>query len=141
MDGGEEVSCGLVVARGDGTELFESDEEFFDQMARFVEFAVERAASATIGSGRDHHSLAGRRQWLDDTSIGVKRLVGDQRLWLHVRQQVVSAYEIVGFAAGQMEAKRIAKSIRQSMDLAAQSAARASDSLVLTGFFWAPALC
>src|SRR5215212_2275090 len=74
MDGGEEVSCGLVVARGDGTELFESGEEIFDQMARFVEFAVERAASATIGSGRDHHSLAGRRQWLDDTRIGVKRL-------------------------------------------------------------------
>jgi hypothetical protein len=47
----------------------------------------------------------------------------------------------VCLAAGQEEAKRIAERIDQCMDLGAQSAARAPDCLVFTGFFWAPALC
>jgi hypothetical protein len=43
--------------------------------------------------------------------------------------------------AGQEEPDRVAQSIDQSVDLGAQSAARAADRLVLTSFFCAPALC
>jgi hypothetical protein len=38
VDGGEEISGGFVVARGDRAELFEFAEEILDQMALFVEF-------------------------------------------------------------------------------------------------------
>jgi len=44
-------------------------------------------------------------------------------------------------AAGEEEAKRVAQRVDQSVDLGAQSTARASDRLVLAGFFFAPALC
>jgi hypothetical protein len=47
----------------------------------------------------------------------------------------------VCLAAGQEEADRVAQRVDQGVDLGAQSAARASDRLVLIGFFWAPALC
>src|SRR6266852_2704715 len=36
VDGGQEISCGLVVATGDGAELFEFAKEIFDQVARLV---------------------------------------------------------------------------------------------------------
>ena len=40
MNAREEVSRGLVVAGGNGTELLEPGEEIFNQMARLVEFTV-----------------------------------------------------------------------------------------------------
>ncbi len=40
VDCAEEVSGGFVVARSDGTILFEFGEEIFDQVARFVEFFI-----------------------------------------------------------------------------------------------------
>jgi hypothetical protein len=54
---------------------------------------------------------------------------------------VVGPDQVVCFAAGQEEADRVAQRIDQGVDLGAQSAARAPDRLVLTSFFWAPALC
>jgi hypothetical protein len=54
---------------------------------------------------------------------------------------VVGANQVVRLAAGQMEADRIAERIDQSMDLGAQSAARAPDGLVFVVFFLTPALC
>lgn len=47
----------------------------------------------------------------------------------------------MGLATGEMKADRIAEGIHQGMDLGAQSAARAPDGLVFTGFLGAPALC
>src|SRR5208282_2375441 len=43
MDGGGEISCGFVVAGGDGPELLEFAEEIFDQVSCLVEFLIERA--------------------------------------------------------------------------------------------------
>jgi hypothetical protein len=54
---------------------------------------------------------------------------------------VVGPLQVVCLAAGQEEADRVAQRVDQGVDLGAQSAARASDRLVLIGFFWAPALC
>ena len=47
----------------------------------------------------------------------------------------------MGFAAGQMEANRIAEGINQGVDFRAQPAARPPDRLVDANFFWVPALC
>ena len=55
----EEVSCGLVVAGGDGAELLELCEEVFDQVAGLVEVPVELARQEAVGLGRDHRRLAG----------------------------------------------------------------------------------
>jgi hypothetical protein len=54
---------------------------------------------------------------------------------------VVSAFQIMGLAAGQEETHRISKRIDQGVDLGAQSATRSPDRLVLAVFFLAPALC
>ena len=53
VNGGEEISGGLVIAGGDGAELLEFAEEVFDQVARFVEFPVEfgAALSGLTGAG------------------------------------------------------------------------------------------
>jgi len=54
---------------------------------------------------------------------------------------VVGPDEVVCLAACQQKADRVAQRIDHGVDLGAQTAARASDRLVLTGFFGAPALC
>jgi len=41
VDGSQEIAGGLVVARGDRSELLEFAEEIFDQVARLVELPVE----------------------------------------------------------------------------------------------------
>ena len=40
VNGGKEVSSGLVVSSGDGAKLLEFGEEVLDQVAQFVEIAV-----------------------------------------------------------------------------------------------------
>ena len=54
---------------------------------------------------------------------------------------MIGTDQIVRLATAQMKANRIAQRIDQRVDLGAQSTARATDRLVLTGFFGAPALC
>ena len=54
---------------------------------------------------------------------------------------MVGPLQVVCLAAGQEDANRVAQRVDQGVDLGAQSAARVPDRLVLTGFFWAPALC
>ena len=53
VDGGEEISGGLIVAGGDGPELFELAEEILDQMARLVELAIKIARRNAASPGRD----------------------------------------------------------------------------------------
>jgi len=54
VDGSEEISCGFVVAGGDGAELFEFAEEVFDQVARLVEVPVALARRGSVLPGWDH---------------------------------------------------------------------------------------
>jgi hypothetical protein len=75
------------------------------------------------------------------TRASASNAFGDQRIGCHRRQQVVRPHQVVCLAAGQEEANRVAQCVDQSVDLGAQPAARVPDRLVLTGFFWAPALC
>ena len=97
---------------------------------------IELAGRPAICLRRNDRGLAGCREWLDDPLVGVKCLVGDQHVGLHVRQEMVGPNQIVNLATGQMEANRIAECVDQGMDLGAQSAARATDRLVLVGVFF-----
>ena len=141
MNGGQEVPRGLLVAGGDRAKLLDLGEEVLNQMARCIELSVIVARRGPVGSWRDHCGLARGRQRLKDARVGVERLVGDQRVGFHGGQQVVRPDQVMCLAAGQEEANRVAQRVDQGVDLGAQSAARVPDRLVLTGFFWAPALC
>ena len=74
-------------------------------------------------SWRDHCGLASGCQRLEYVRVGVERLIGDQRIGLHLGQQVVGSHQGVYLAAGQKEAGRIAQCVDQGVYLGAQSAA------------------
>jgi len=141
LNGGEEVSPGLVVSGGNGAKLLELGEEVLNQAACLVELAIVIPGLAAIGLGGDYCRLAGSGQQHDDPFIGVEGFVTDQHIGLHVRQQMIGADQIMRLTAGEEEVDGVAQRIDQGMDLGAQSAARATDRLVLADFFWAPALC
>ena len=129
MDGGKGVPGGFVVAR-DGTELFEFAEEILDQMALFVEFAIEFTRRQAVWSGRMTADLpaaaSGSRTRLSAFC--------DQQVGGHMRQQRISPGQVVRLSRGQQQAQRIAERVNQRMDLAAQTAAAAAKCLVLSFF-------
>jgi hypothetical protein len=102
----------------------------------FVDLSIELAGRLAVRLGWDHGSFSCGCQRCDDPCVGIKSLVGDQRVGLHRRQEMVSALQIMGLAAGQEETHRVSKCIDLSVDLGAQSATRSPDRLVLAVFFW-----
>lgn len=141
MDGGEEVSGGLVVARGDAAELLELGIEILDEMSRLVHLLVEEARDLAVAFRWDYRSFACRKQGLNHALVGIEGFVRQQSIGLHLRQQGVGAVQIVGLAWGQKEGGWIAQRIDQRMDFGAQSAFAAPDRFAFAAFFWAPALC
>ena len=121
--------------------MLEFGKEVLDQVTVSVEVAIVAASNPAIGFGGDHGPLSSRRQRLDNPSVGIECLVGDQRVGLHDGEQVVGSDQIMHLPARQEEAHGIAQRVDHRVDLGAQSAARAADRLVCAGFFWAPALC
>jgi hypothetical protein len=134
VDGGKEIFGGFVVARGDGTELFEFAEEILDQVALFVEFAIEFTRRQAVWSGRDDGGFASRRQRVEDSAIGIEGAICDQQVGGHMRQQRISPGQVVRLSRGQQQAQRIAERVNQRMDLAAQTAAATAKCLVLSFF-------
>jgi len=141
VNAGQEVPGEFVVSGCDRPELFEFGEEILDEMAFFVEVPVELARHAPVGFWWDDDTLAGLLERFDDALVRVIGLIGDQLLGFERRYEVVGARQIMRLSAGQMEPGRIAERIDSGVDLRAQPAAGSSDRLILTGFFWAPALC
>ena len=141
MERGEEIPRGLIVARSDAAELFELAEEILDQVACLVECLIELAGRCPVLPRRDHGGFSGTRQPLEDAIVGIAGFVGDQDLGGHLRQQRISADEIMGLSRGQQEAQRIAEGVNQSVDFGAQSALAAADRLIVIFFWGAPALC
>ncbi len=135
MDCAEEIPGGLVVARGDCAELFESAVEVLDQMARFVGVLVISALDFSVALGWDHRGFSCGAQRLDHPLVSIKGFVGEQGIGRHLRQKGVGALQIVGLARGQKERQRIAQRVDQSMDLGAQPALAAADRLVFAFFF------
>jgi hypothetical protein len=79
MEGAEEVSCGLIITGGDGTELLELGEEVFDQVPCFIEVPVVFGLVPAVCREWDHRGFAGDGKWLPDSLVSVEGLVGDQR--------------------------------------------------------------
>jgi hypothetical protein len=141
VNAGQEASCGLVIAGGDGPELLELGEEVLDQMPGLVEVFVKGARCRPGLPRWDHGCLAGVSQRLEYPLVGIERLVGDERLGLKVGQQGIGSGQIVRLTAGQMKADRITKGIHQRVDLGGQPALAAADGLVGPCFLGAPAAC
>jgi hypothetical protein len=142
MDCAEEVHGALVIARGDGPELLELDEEVLDQMPRLVEVLVVEAGLLAVALGWDHGRLAGPLERLEHTLIGVERLVRDQGVGRETRQQGIGTFQVVRLPGREGEAGRVAQRVDGRMDLRAQPATAASDRFVVgTVFLTAPALC
>jgi len=89
----------------------------------------------------DYQGLACRKQGFDHAFVGIESFVCQQSISLHLRQQRISALQIMCLTWCQEEGKRIAQGVDQRMDFGAQSAFAAPDCLVFAVFFWAPALC
>ena len=104
-DCGEEVSCELVIAGRDASEVFEPVEETFNEVA----LGRNVGARAMVGDG-----VPGRLKAVKEGGHG--NLVG-------------------GLARGEREAARQAAAVDDNMDFGAQPASRASDDVIRTPFF------
>jgi hypothetical protein len=91
MEGREEVASGGLIAGGDGTKLLDLGEEILDQMARRIDRPIMLAWGGAIGSRWYHRRHSGGSQRLEDALVGVKCLIGDQRISLHRGQQVIGS--------------------------------------------------
>jgi hypothetical protein len=135
MDGGEEVSGGLVVAGRNRSVLLELTVEVLHEVSRLVHFLVVEALKLSIALGRNDELFSCRKERLDDALIGIESLVCQQGVGLHLGQKSVGAFQVVGLPRSQEEGQRIAKGIDHGMDFRAQSAFAAPDRLVFAVFF------
>src|SRR3954453_18274375 len=91
VNGGQEASCGLVVAGGNGPELLELGKEVLDQMPGLVELFVKGARCRPGIPRWDHGCLAGLGQRLEHPLVGIERLVGNERLGLKLWEQRIGS--------------------------------------------------
>lgn len=141
MYGSQEVSCGFVIAGGDGAKEFEFGKEVFNQMPGLVEFLVVVPLHLAVGFGRNDGGFSGILQWHQHPLIGIETFVGEHDVGFDLRQQHIRSIQIAGLTASEMKANRVAQGIDRGMNLGAQSTFAASDGLVGAPFFSAPALC
>ena len=142
VNAGQEASCGLVVAGGNGPELLELGEEVLDQMPGLVEVLVEGARCLAGLARGDDGRLAGFGQRLQHPLVGIEGLVGNEGVRFQPGQKGIRSGQIVLLTASEMKAGRIAKRIDGGVDLRAQAAAAAPDRLAgAAAFLAAPALC
>src|SRR3954452_7157635 len=95
VNAGQEASCGLVVAGGNGPELLELGEEVLDQMPGLVEVFVEGARRLPGIPRWDHGCLAGLGQRFEHALVGIERLVGNERLGLKLREQGIGSSQVM----------------------------------------------
>lgn len=140
METGEEVSCCLFVAGGDGAELLDGIEEALGEIALGIECEIAGTLDLAIGFWRDD-GFDGPHFESRDEAAAVISLVGDHGLRLDLGGQFFSLRDIVSLSAGQTDRERIAQGIDDGVDFRRQSAARAADGLIFAPFLSAPALC
>ena len=129
MDDGSEARVGLVVARGDATELFEPLEQILDEMPPLVHVGIVRDGHLAVLLGRDDGERAPLVEF-GAQGIVVERLVANERRELDVCDQRLDADAVVTLAWKKNEADQIAQRICERHDLGGQAAARAADGLI-----------
>src|SRR4051812_12853803 len=128
MNDGGVAGVGLVVASGDGPELFQLGESVLDEVAPAVHLAVEADGGLAVGLGWDHRSCPTTVK-LRSEPVGVERFVVEQSAEDDTLDQRLHADGVVALTGQQDEAHQIAERIDQGDDFAGQAAARAADGL------------
>src|SRR5829696_9406066 len=141
VNAGQEASRGLVIAGGNGPKLLELGEEVLDQMPGLVEVFVKGARCRPGFPRWDDGRLAGLSQRFEHPLVRIERLVGNECLGLKLREQGIGSSQVMLLTAGEMKPDRIAKRIRQGVDLGGQPALATADGLIIAGFLGAPAAC
>ena len=141
MTAGQEASCGLIVAGGNGPELLELGKKVLDQVPGLVEVFVKGARCLSALARGDDGRLASLGQRLEHALVGIERFVGNQRLGLKLREQGIGSSQVMLLTAGEMKADRIAECIHQGVDLGGQPTLAATDGLIIAQFLGAPAAC
>ena len=139
MNKGQERRSEFVVSRGNASELLETAEKTFDEIAIPIEMPIERAKGATIGAWRDDRLSALRFDGCHK-GIGVVALVGDDKASGLILDQRCSLVDVGDLSGRQNDTQRIAERIDSNVQFGGQPPSRPADFLT-AGFFWAPAEC
>lgn len=139
-DGGEEVSCELVVACGDASEVLELVEEAFDEVALPVELRIDGALVLPVALCGDMRAGAAEGDDLED-GLGVVAAVCDG---IGSRAQAVEQGRDGGLVGGlawrDQQTDGQAAGVDDRVELGAQSSTRAADGVIRAPFF-PPAAC
>ena len=140
MDGGEEVSGELVVARGDASEVFEFVEEALDEVAPAIEAGIDRALRFAVALCRDVGNGAVCGQEFED-GVGIVTAVGNGIAGgLEAVDQGRDGGLVGGLAWREQQPDGQAVGIDHAVDLGAQSSTRTADGVIRAPFF-PPAAC
>lgn len=134
MNEGQERLGQFVIARGDTPEVFDASEEAFDQIAVPIEMTIEAALGDSIGAGRND-GLRPRRFDHGNEVVGIVPLVGNYGLCRQVFDRLGSTADVGNLTRREDDPQWITQGIDHDMQLAGQSAARATDFLTAR-FFW-----
>ena len=141
MNGGQEVAGGLVITRRQGAKLLQLTEEIFNPMAGFVPFPVLGALLFAVRLGWNHGGFPGLCQGLEHSFVRVVAFISNDDRRYERWQQEVGSVQIAGLAGCQHKAGWVTERLDGRMNFGAQPAFTTSDGLLLSLFFFAPALC
>lgn len=132
----------LVVPSCDTAELLQLAKEAFDRIAFLVEGPVVRPSLLSVRCGRDERFCSGVADGLVQV-VGVASFVGDHDFRLEASDQLVAAGGIVALTWPEQQTHRVAERVRGRVNLGAQAAAGAAQSLSIRPPFAmrAPAAC
>lgn len=140
MEGGEEVRCGLEVARGDAAEVFEAVEEPFDPVALAVEVPVHASHHPDVRLARDMCRRTARLDGGDDRLSEVAPVADDVAGQSERRDKRRRGGLVRGLAGRQEQPNRQAATVHDRMDLGRQASTGETDGVILAPFF-PPAAC
>ena len=122
MDGGGKTGRGLVVTRGNASELLESLKAVFDQVAPLVHLCVMRDRRLTIRLGRNDCYGAAFIQ-TGAQGVAIECFVCNERGKIDIADQGLDADAVMPLTGKKNEANEIAQGIGERHDLRGQAAA------------------
>ncbi len=126
------VACiSLVVSRCYASEFLDLCEMVFDEMAPLVHVGIVVPLNFSVRFGRDDSGCATLIKVLQEP-VGVEGFVGQQRPKGSPLDQRSDPLHVVCLSRQKQKPEQVTERIDQGHDLGRQSAARASDSLVLS---------
>ena len=123
----------FVIARGNAPGLLDTAEETFDQIAVFVDMAIERSRMESVGTRRDNRLAALVVDGLNE-GVRVVTLVGHDEPGRLVLDQSFCLLDIGDLSRRENDAHGIAEGIDGHVQLGGQSSPRATDFLAACFF-------